>query len=141
MVANLNILALDVGERRVGLALAGSASGLSSPFKTLINSDKIIEEIQKIIKDQTVGVLVIGLPINLKNQETDQTRYVREFARKIESLVDVPIYFENEALSSVRAKQVLENQKKSYKKEEIDSLAACYILDDFIANHPEVIGA
>ena len=59
--------------------------------------------------------------------------------KKFMMIVNIPLYFEDEALSSVRAKQALNSAKKAYKKEDIDSLAACYILDDFIANNAEVI--
>lgn len=139
MVANLNILALDVGERRVGTALANSVSRLSSPNKTMIQSNSIFDELQEIIKEQSIDLIVIGLPRNLNGQETAQTKYVRQFTKKIYDIVNIPVYFEDEALSSVRAKQALNSAKKAYKKEDIDSLAACYILDDFIANNAEVI--
>lgn len=139
MAANHNILALDVGERRVGTALANSVARLSSPYKTLIHSNNILSDIKEIINKEAIDVLVVGLPRNLDGQDTDQTKYVRQFSDKLRVIVDVPMYFEDEALSSVRAKQALENGKKAYKKEDIDSLAACYILDDFMANQLEVI--
>ncbi len=139
MAANLNMLALDVGERRVGVALANSIARLSSPFKTLIHSDQTLDDIQRIIKEESIGILVIGLPRNLDGKETDQTQYVRKFSDGVQDLINIPMYFEDEALSSVRAKETLEESKKDYNKEDIDSLAACYILDDFMTNHPEVI--
>jgi len=139
MVASLNILALDVGERRVGTAIANSISRLSSPLRTLTQDDSIITSIQDILNKENIGVLVIGLPQNLSGQDTDQTRYVREFSDKLHAIVKVPVFFEDEALSSVRARKTLDDSKKPYQKGDVDSLAACYILDDFIANHPEVV--
>lgn len=139
MVASLNILALDVGERRVGIALANSIARLSSPYKTLNESDQILSDIEKIIHEESISFIVVGLPRNLDGLETDQTQYVRKFSDGLQDLIKIPLYFEDEALSSVRAKETLESDNKPYKKEDIDSLAACYILDDFMANHPEVL--
>jgi putative Holliday junction resolvase len=139
MAANRNILALDVGERRVGVALANSMARLSNPHSTLIQSDQIALEIKNLIQAEQADILVIGLPKNLSGEDTDQTRYVREFSDQLEGIVGIPVYFEDEAFSSVRAKQALDEDGKPYKKEDVDALAACYILDDFIANNPEVI--
>jgi putative Holliday junction resolvase len=141
MVASLNILALDVGERRVGVALANSIAKLSNPLVTIIQTDQILSDIKDIIKKESADILVIGLPRNLNGEDTDQTRYVREFKDKLEAKVNLPIYFQDEALSSVRAKKILEQSKKPYKKEDVDSLAACYIMDDFMANQKEVLYA
>ena len=137
MAVDLNLLALDVGERRVGTALASTASRLSSPNKTLNQSDQIWDEIGNIIEKEDIGIVVIGLPRNLNGDETDQTRYVREFSDKFATHFDIPFFLEDEALSSVRAKESLDSSGKNYAKEDIDSFAACYILDDFMANHPE----
>jgi len=139
MAVHRSFLSLDIGERRVGVALANSIAKISNPYATLYQSDNLIDEIKKIIDDETVDILVIGLPRNLENKDTDQTRYVREFSDKLKTKIDIPVYFEDEALSSVRAKQTLDKAKLGYVKEDIDALAACYILDDFMANNVEVV--
>ena len=139
MAANHRLLALDVGERRVGVALANSVARLSSPLVTLSNTEDIIDDIKLIIADEGVDMVIVGLPKNLSGEDTAQTKYVREFTDQLKLKVDLPTYFEDEALSSVRAKKTLDDGGKPYKKEEIDSLAACYILDDFMANNPGVI--
>jgi putative holliday junction resolvase len=137
MAANYNLLALDVGERRIGLALANSGARLSQPLMTLTQSDQVFNDLQDIIAKQSISLLVVGLPRNLSGQDTAQTKYVRKFSDELKALVDIPIYYENEALSSVRAKQTLDSSKKPYPKEAIDSLAACFILDDFLVNNPK----
>jgi putative Holliday junction resolvase len=139
MAVNRNILSLDVGERRVGVAIANSIAKLSSPYKTLINTDQVYEEILSILKNEEIDIIVVGLPQNLSSEDTDQTRYVRLFTDKLKDISKTAVYFENEALSSVRARNTLDESGKPYKKADIDSLAACYILDDFISNNPEVI--
>jgi putative Holliday junction resolvase len=140
MVALLNLMALDVGERRIGLAVANSTNLLSTPLKTLTFSGSVNEEISELIKANEIDVLVVGLPKNLNDEDTDQTRFVRSFTDKLQKTVKIPINYENEALSSARAKKTLEQSKKPYQKSDIDSLAACFILDDYMANNKEVLG-
>ena len=139
MALPLNLMALDVGERRIGLAVANSISKLSNPLKTILNDDNTILEIGAIISDEAINLLVVGLPKSLSGSETSQTNFSRDFAEKLKSSIEVPVYFEDETLSSVRAKKTLDERREPYEKEDIDSLAACYILDDFMANNKEVI--
>lgn len=133
-----NLLCLDVGRVRIGVALANSISKLPSPVTTLKNDSEFIEKLQLLLSENQITDLVIGLPISLEDQETDQTEWVREFSKLIESQISTPIYFENEALSSTRAKEELNSIGRVYKKEDIDALAACFILEDFIKNNPEI---
>ena len=138
MAVQHNLLAIDVGERRVGVAIANSLARLSSPLTTLINNDNLHELIKELVEKNNITELVIGLPRNLNGYDTKQTEYVRNFSKQLENL-NLPIYLEDEALSSVRAKDMLEKSKKNYSKADVDSQAACYILDDFMLNHSEVI--
>lgn len=123
----------------MGVALANSEARLSSPFITLIQSDHIYQDVSELVTSEGIDVVVIGLPKNLSGEDTDQTRYVRKFTEELKSKLTVQTYFEDEALSSVRAKKTLEEQGKPYEKDEIDSMAACFILDDFMANNPGVV--
>ena len=82
--------------------------------------------------------IVVGLPLGLDGQETDQTKWLRGFIDDLKKAVSLPFYFENEALSSVRAESELESRGKKYQKEDIDSLAACFILEDFLNNNLEI---
>ena len=125
-----SILALDVGESRIGVALANSIARLASPYKTLINSDSVLEQIQAIIKEESVELAVVGLPRNLSGEDTDQTRYCRAFGDQLTPFVQV--VFQDEALTSQKAEKELKARGKPYDKGDIDSLAATYILEDFL---------
>lgn len=139
MAAPLSIMSLDLGEKRVGVAIANSISKLSSPLTTINRSDDFFDDLQLLVSKNEANIVVIGLPKNLKGEETNQTKLIRDLADQIRQKLDLPTYFEDETLSSVRAEETLKNRNKPYKKEMIDSLAACYILDDFLQNHPEVL--
>lgn len=125
-----SILGVDVGETRVGVALANSVARFASPYATLINTDSIFEQIHDIIKRESVELVIVGLPRNLSGEDTDQTRYCRSFGAHLEAFV--PVAFQDEALTSRKAEAELKARGKAYDKADIDSLAATYILEDFL---------
>ena len=127
-----NILSLDVGERRVGVAMANVVARFANPLTTLNNSDDIWLDIAKLIADHDIETVVVGLPRNLSGDDTAQTRYARAFAEKING---VKIAFQDEALTSVKAEDELKIRGKPYEKGDIDALAATYILEDYLTAH------
>lgn len=131
IVATMNsMIALDVGERRIGVAIANMASRLPRPLTTLQNDHTTLAEIKKIVSTESVEQVVVGLPRNLSGDDTDQTRYVREFAQSLEG---ISVKFQDEALTSKKAESELRSRGKPYEKSDIDALAATYILEDYLA--------
>lgn len=138
LTSNNSILALDVGGKRIGVALANAVARIASPLTTLHNSDTILDELASLVKKHDVAMLVLGLPRGLDGQRTGQTETVEKFAETIRKRIDLPIYWQDEAVTSRKAEQELANRGRSYRKEDIDALAATYILEDFLGEHPEV---
>lgn len=134
-----SILALDIGERRIGVALANSFSRLPRPLTTLEVSNSIMDQLQNLLSTYQVTNLVIGLPRNLNGQETDQTRLVRQFAAKLAKLTTIPLSWQDEAVTSVQAEAELKSRGKAYHKQDIDALAATYILEDYLASNSEKV--
>ena len=129
------ILALDVGEQRLGIAIASGDVKFARPLTTLANSEKFIDDIENLIEEHNIDTLVIGLPRGLDGQETNQTTAVREFARKLANKVSIPFVFQDEALTSVKAEAELNKSRKAYNRGDIDALAATYILEDYIVEN------
>lgn len=127
-----NILGVDYGEVRIGLAIANDLARLPRPHGILKNDDKVIVEIGQIIQDENVSDVVIGLPRNQSGQETKQTGIVRDFAKQLEAHISSDISFADESLSSLRAESMRKEIKDRKKGEPIDDLAACFILEEFI---------
>ena len=129
------VLGVDYGSSRVGLALSDPQKIIASPLHTLINNgnDRLKKKLLELIKKKNVEYIVIGLPIGLKGQETSQTKIVREFAEEIRSLA-LPVYFQDERLSSLSAKKSLieQNVKTGHNKSFIDSTAAAIFLQQFL---------
>ena len=132
MQNNSSYLALDVGGRRIGVAVASSVALLPSPSVTLEQSDTIFDELNKIINEENVGIIIVGYPRGLSGQETQQTIDTEKFVEKLKQQVSLPIVFQDEALTSKYAKDELESRGKPYGKGDIDALAATYILQDYL---------
>jgi putative holliday junction resolvase len=124
-----NILSLDVGERRVGVAIANVIARLPRPLTTLDNTDDIWGQIKALVTEHDVETVVVGLPRNLSGDDTAQTRYVRTFA---ENLSEYTVVFQDEALTSQKAEKELNSRGKPFAKGDIDALAATYILEDYL---------
>jgi len=120
------ILAIDYGERKIGLAISDPLCIIAKPYKTITNNSKkdLLDNIKKIIKSKNINKIVIGLPITLKNTFSKQTHKVQEFINYISNSIDIEIDVVDERLSSIEAKKSLINQgiKTGHNKEDIDIL-------------------
>ncbi len=139
MTTTSTILALDVGERRIGVAVASVAARIATPLKTLARHDSTIEDILQLTIEEQAKAIVLGLPRNLSGEHTAQTRTIEAFGRELEQALAIPLYWQDEAVTSRQAEAELEARGKPYRKEDIDALSATYILEDFMRDHPEVL--
>lgn len=127
-----SIVSLDVGAQRIGVARASTIAKIASPLTTLTHDAAILETISTLLRQEDAGALVVGLPRNMQSQETDQTRIVRDFVRQLQEHIEIPVFFQDEALTSNKAEAELKARNKPYVKGDIDALAATYILEDFL---------
>ncbi len=137
LAPNKTILALDVGGRRIGVAIASLAAKLPSALTTIDNQPDVIATINDLIRDNQVEAVVIGLPRGLNSQETKQTGLVRAFAKDLKKATNVAIYLQDEALTSKQAEAELKQRGVRYNKGAIDALSAVYILNDWLAEQRE----
>lgn len=131
-----SILALDVGDKRVGVARASLIARLPEPLTTLQRGPAFFEELRRIMADEDAATLVVGLPRGLDGQTTAQTETTRAFVAELEQQIDRPVHLQDEALTSKKARAELDAGKKQYRRSDIDALAATYILEDFLTTHP-----
>lgn len=134
-----NILAIDLGKKRVGLAIASSLARLPRPLGTLPNSAQLIDQLTRIINQEAIGVIVLGWPRNLNSQDTEQTRYTAAFHDQLAARLQLPIHLQDEALTSRQAEAELSARGKPYDKPDIDALAAVYILEYFLSEQREAV--
>jgi putative holliday junction resolvase len=133
------IAALDVGDVRIGVAITPIGVRIAQPYGHFVRDDFIVKTIQDFVQKESIDTLIVGLPLGMQGQETRQTQLVRDFTAMLKQHLSVPILFQDETLTSVKAEQELINRKKVYKKSDIDALAACYILEDYLEGQQELL--
>lgn len=131
MSQNKSYVALDVGEKRIGVAIGDSGVRIAIPFDTIETNGNEIERIARIITDEKADVVVVGYPRNQSGEATAQTAYVESFASKLADIAP-NLVFQDESLTSVLAEQRLQSHKKPYTRGDIDALAAAMILQDYM---------
>lgn len=122
------LLALDIGAARTGIARASAVARLPEPLET-VETGKLLPRLEEIIKQQPTGLIVVGLPRSLEGKDTKQTQWVRSWVTDAKDRIDLPFYYQDEALTT----HLAEAQAAAHKKPaDADSLAAAIILQDFL---------
>lgn len=138
----MRILALDVGARRIGLALSDATATLASPFKTLVRRGDLGETIALLVAEierlqaepDGLATVVVGLPRALDGRPHAGTRRVQAFARALAARIGVPVVFQDERLSSREAESRLALRERDWRrrKARLDAAAAAVILQDYL---------
>ena len=135
-MASSRTMGLDVGERRIGMAIADELGMIASPAGVVQRGEGDLQRILDTARAQGAGVIVIGLPMGLSGREGPQAATVRAFAETLASASDdsLEIVFWDERLTSTMAERALEAQgrKKNRRSGEIDAMAAAFILQGYL---------
>ncbi len=130
------ILGLDVGERRIGVALSDASARLATPLTTIgaVPQALAIERIGRLCAEHGVVTLVVGLPLTLRGEVGPQAMTVQRFAEALGQAVDLPIHFFDERLTTAAADQLLREMgvKPEKRKLQLDQVAASIILQDYL---------
>ena len=122
------LLGLDVGHKRIGVARASSLAMLAEPLRT-VPTDGALDKLKELVKEYNAATVVVGLPRNLQGDDTQQTAWVREWVDEAKKQIELPFYWQDEALTSAVAEAELQTHKHSH---DVDALAAAIILQDFL---------
>lgn len=129
-------MALDLGKKRIGLAISDplgiTAQGLPNLVRTNKRSD--LEVLGLLAREREVGLILLGNPINMRGAEGRQSGWVREFGAAIESRIGLPVTFWDERLTSVEAGRVLRSSGISIEKRAaaVDQLSAVILLQSYL---------
>lgn len=134
MAHSQSLIALDVGEKRIGVARADTSVRIAVAHSTLLVDGTEFQQIQKIMDQERAGILVVGYPRNQSGEATKQTAYVEHFVEQLATL-GITVEFQDESVTSVRAEELLKAQRKPYSKGDIDAVAASLILQDYLELH------
>ncbi|OIQ25035.1 MAG: Holliday junction DNA helicase RuvA [Alphaproteobacteria bacterium MedPE-SWcel] len=125
-------MGLDFGEKTIGVAVSDLTGGVATPLETIRRKKFTLDaaRLQEIIADRNIGAIVLGLPRNMDGSEGPRCQSTRAFARNLSRLIDLPIGYWDERLSTVAAERALLEADTSRKRrsEVIDHVAASYIL-------------
>jgi putative Holliday junction resolvase len=129
-------MGLDLGDKRIGVALSDSEGRLASPFTIIeCRGDEVdIMSIADIIREQQVEKVIVGLPVSMNGGLGRQAEKVEEFTRKLREKTKVSVEFRDERLTTVSAKRLMRESghKKSHQKVRHDAFAAALILQGFL---------
>ncbi len=147
------LMALDVGEARIGVAVCDAREIIASPYTTLhVTRDETqtFAAIQRLIAETEAEGLVVGLPISMDGQIHGQGKWVQEFVERLKPHISLPLIFWDERLSTVEARRLLNQDdtwnigrtrqrrttrrqsKRRVHTQEIDAYAAAVILQDYL---------
>lgn len=129
-------LGLDVGERRIGVALSDASARLATPLTTVgaVPQALAIERIGRLCAEYGVTALVLGLPLTLRGEVGPQATAVQKFGAALEQALALPLHYFDERLTTAAADQLLRELgvKPEKRKLQIDQVAASIILQDFL---------
>ena len=129
-------LALDVGKKRIGLAVSDelgfTAQGIETLQRTRIRDD--IAYLKEIVERWRVGALLVGKPIHMSGAESRQSEYTREFAERLSVELHLPVTYWDERLTSLEAERLLREAGSTLeqRKKAVDRLSAVLLLESYL---------
>jgi putative Holliday junction resolvase len=128
------IMALDIGTKRIGIALSDFLQVIATPHSTILRipEEKAIEAIKDIAKENHVEKIIVGIPINMDDSKGFQAQDCINFSQKISGF---DIIFEDERLTSEEAEQRLRSRKIDFRRNKglVDMESACIILEQYLS--------
>lgn len=132
----MKLMGLDLGTRRIGIAMADELQILAYSFQNYDcqNKEKDLNHILSLIEQYNIEGVVLGLPLNMDGTEAEMTHKVKMFAKRLKRKTSAKIIFEDERLTSIEAEQILDanhvNRKKQRKM--LDAVSAQIILQKYL---------
>ena len=134
----MRYIGLDLGTKTLGVAISDMTGTIASAVTTLRfrenNPSEIMGDLTKIIDEYKVGAIVIGLPKNMNNSLGFAAERTKEFVKVLNDTYDIPVYEQDERLSSVTANNILleADVSRRKRKKKVDQLAATIILQNYL---------
>jgi putative holliday junction resolvase len=129
------ILAVDFGEKRIGLATSDASARLATPRITLLrkSDEAVLEELARFAGREEIAIAVFGIPRSPEGVESPLAGRIRSFAAKFERRTGLPVHFHEETLTSDEAVRRLPRRAS---KEDVDRTAAAVLLEDYLSTAP-----
>lgn len=133
----MRYLGLDLGSRTLGVAVSDKTGLIASTYKTIRHNeeyDRLLNEVVELVSTLEVDAIVLGFPKNMNNTIGPKGELSMDFKSKLEKLLDIPIYLQDERLSTKSALDMLiqGNVSRKDRKKVVDSVAATIILQNYL---------
>ena len=132
----MKILSLDIGTVRIGIATSDIMEIIASAYEVYRrkNLKQDVLHVAELVKNLSVGEIVIGLPLKMDGSEGQSVEMAKAFGDELSKLVDVPIHYQDERLSTVSAERILieSGMRREKRKDKIDAVAATIILQTYL---------
>ncbi len=129
-------LGIDLGEKRIGLALSDSTKLIAQPYKTLNfrGIKQLINDLKLIVEENDVTKIIVGKPLTLKGTFSPKTGQTVRLIEKLKNALSVPFEMYDERFTTIQAHQTLHQMKKkpSRERDRIDRLAAAHLLQNYL---------
>jgi putative holliday junction resolvase len=136
----MRVMALDVGDRNIGIAISDALLITAQSRPTLRRKDMTadIETLRRLAVENEVHEIVVGQPLHMTGQESPQSRKIAQFAHDLEKALNLPIVFWDERLTSFEAEQHLEQMGLNWRQRrgQVDKIAAMIILQNYLDSRP-----
>lgn len=133
-------MALDLGEKRIGVAISDPTRTIASPHGVIKRTSRVndFDQYARLIAEKAITLLVVGLPITLGGEEGQRATWVRDYANDLGNHIDTPMEFWDESLTTVNATAALQAQGRHGRKlkERVDAVAATLILQSYLDAQP-----
>jgi putative Holliday junction resolvase len=135
--ANLRALALDLGERRIGVAISDALGMVARPLEIFSRTSRKADfaHIGALVTTRQVDAVIVGLPLNMDGSEGRQAAWVRDYSVALAKTLSVPVHLWDERLTSEEAIDILRARGKSTAKGTLDAVAAAVILQSYLDSH------
>ena len=130
------LLAIDLGDKRTGIACGDVISGAAMPVTVLDipRGDALMTAIIDLVREHAPDLILMGLPLNMDSTEGPRAELSRTFAAELSERTGVVVAFHDERLTSFEAEQRMRGTSRSQKKAKADAMAACVLLESWFAS-------
>jgi putative Holliday junction resolvase len=129
-------LGLDVGDRRIGMALSDETATLATALPTFlrVGPRKDVQRIAELVREHGAGAVVVGLPLNMDGSRGPQAEKVLRFCADLRSRTKAPVFTQDERLTTVEAEEILAARGIPWRERKglVDAVAATVILQEYL---------
>jgi putative Holliday junction resolvase len=133
----MRYLALDMGDRRIGVAVSDMSGTLARPLEVFKRTSRVADfaHVMNLTKENHAEAIIVGLPINMDGSEGSQATWVRDYSNALATAIGIPVHLWDERLTTVEAADIMRAQGKPPDKTWIDAVAAAVILQSYLDAH------